>query len=81
MKVKVMMEWVSITIIYRYFVNVRQTGIMGFTTTGHPLVGQITPGHYISVGFNGHGMPIAHGWYVVLQSFSSLTYLFAVQKP
>ncbi|KAF8346457.1 FAD dependent oxidoreductase [Amanita rubescens] len=46
MKVKVMMEW---------------TGIMGFTTTGHPLVGQVAPGHYISVGFNGHGMPIAHG--------------------
>lgn len=54
--------------IYRYhFVDVRQTGIMGFTTTGHPLVGQIAPGHYISVGFNGHGMPIAPGWCVFLR--------------
>ncbi|KAK2465036.1 hypothetical protein APHAL10511_003112 [Amanita phalloides] len=46
MEVKVMMEW---------------TGIMGFTTTGHPLVGQVAEGQYISAGFNGHGMPLAYG--------------------
>ena len=55
---------------------------MGFTTTGHPLVGRIAEGQYASVGFNGHGMPITHGWYVVLWKYSyRLNHLFAARKP
>ncbi|PFH49162.1 hypothetical protein AMATHDRAFT_148211 [Amanita thiersii Skay4041] len=44
------------------------TGIMGFTTTGDPIVGPIVDndenshnGQYISAGYTGHGMPLAYG--------------------
>ncbi|KAG9102766.1 hypothetical protein FRC06_001173 [Ceratobasidium sp. 370] len=42
------------------------TGIMGFTRSGDPLVGQVygddgkaLPGQYIAAGYSGHGMPRA----------------------
>ncbi|KAM6492626.1 FAD dependent oxidoreductase [Amanita muscaria] len=46
MEVKVTMEW---------------TGIMGFTKSGNPIVGKIADGQFISLGYNGHGMPLAYG--------------------
>ncbi|KAG8751730.1 hypothetical protein FRC12_012289 [Ceratobasidium sp. 428] len=42
------------------------TGVMGFTHSGHPIVGQVygengeeVPGQYIAAGYSGHGMPRA----------------------
>ncbi|KIL60040.1 hypothetical protein M378DRAFT_84343 [Amanita muscaria Koide BX008] len=46
MEVKVTMEW---------------TGIMGYTKSGNPIVGKIADGQFITLGYNGHGMPRAYG--------------------
>jgi glycine/D-amino acid oxidase-like deaminating enzyme len=42
------------------------TGIMGYTTDGHPFVGEVPEelgggrgGLWVSAGYNGHGMPVA----------------------
>jgi glycine/D-amino acid oxidase-like deaminating enzyme len=37
------------------------TGIMCYTYDGQPIVGHVpeTPGQYVAVGYNGHGMPFA----------------------
>ena len=35
------------------------TGIMGYTSDGFPMIGEVPdkPGQYVCAGFNGHGMP------------------------
>lgn len=51
------------------------SGVLGFTTSGKPIVGELEPGLFVGVGFCGHGMPRCWG------VGKSLAELIAGQEP